>query len=125
MNDPIYEVTYKEKPEYLYAFIHSLHEDVHEALSVWARIAKECRNKGYRKLMIEEDIGNQFSTIEMFQFAEKLLGIGFIGIKLAFIDRQEGDHDLNLFGEDVAVNRGLFGKVFKDMGEAEKWLLAS
>ena len=125
MNDPIYEVTYKEKPEYLYAFIRSLNEERHEALSVWTSIAKECRNRGYWKLMIEEDIGNQFSTIEMFQFAEKLLGIGFIGIKLAFIDRQEGDHDLNLFGEDVAVNRGLFGKVFKDMGEAEKWLLAS
>ncbi|MDG5470017.1 hypothetical protein P9J64_17000 [Deltaproteobacteria bacterium IMCC39524] len=125
MDEPIYEVTYKEKPEYLYAFIRSLHEERHEALSVWTRIAKECRNRGYWKLVIEEDIGSQFSTIEMFQFAAKLPEIGFIGIKLAFIDRQAGDHDLNLFGEDVAVNRGLFGKIFKDIGEAEKWLLAS
>ncbi len=120
-----YEVTYEEKPEYLYAFTSSPHDDLNEALSVWMSIAKECKNRGYRKLLIEEDVGDQLSIIDMYEFASKLSEIGFRGIKLAFVDRQAEDYEDNMFGEIVATNRGLLGKIFIDISEAEKWLLAS
>lgn len=125
MDDSIYEVTYQEKSEYLYVFIRSAHEDINEALKVWTSIAKECRNRGYQKLLIEEDIDDQLSTFDTYKFAAKLPEIGFRGIKLAFVDRRMEDFKDNLFGEDVAVNRGGTGKVCKDIDEAEKWLLSS
>ena len=41
--------------------------------------------------------------------------MGYIGIKVAFVDKYIEQQDLNQFGELVAVNRGINGKVFNDI----------
>ena len=43
-------------------------------------------------------------------------------LKIAFYDREAEHLDLNLFGETVAVNRGVDGHVFADLQQAEAWL---
>jgi hypothetical protein len=45
-------------------------------------------------------------------------------LKIAFLDRKAEHNELNLFGETVAVNREVYGRVFSDIGEAEKWFRA-
>jgi hypothetical protein len=48
--------------------------------------------------------------------------MGFASIKVAFVDVYLDQQDVNSFGELVAVNRGLSGKVFNNIADAEKWL---
>ena len=41
------------------------------------------------------------------------------------VDRYLDQQEVNSFGELVAVNRGLSGKVFNNIAEAESWLLGT
>jgi hypothetical protein len=50
--------------------------------------------------------------------------MGLAGVKIAFVDRHPDHHELNLFGELVSTNRGLFCKVFRDLKEGEAWLVS-
>lgn len=61
---------------------------------------------------------------EMYQLASEIPQLVFFGIRIAFVDRFIEQQDSNEFGELVAVNRGLYGKIFNDFKVAEKWLLA-
>jgi hypothetical protein len=45
-------------------------------------------------------------------------------LKIAFVDRKTDQNQLNRFGETVAVNRGVHGRLFTDVSEAEIWLLS-
>ena len=73
--------------------------------------------------MIDEDIKQVVSIAEVFQLASDLPQMGFRGVCVAFHDRYAAHQELNEFGGLVAINRGLFGRVFNDYDEAEKWLL--
>jgi len=61
---------------------------------------------------------------DMYQFASEIPQLGFFGIRVAFVDRQQDQHQLNQFGETVATNRGLFSRVFNNAAAAEQWLLS-
>jgi hypothetical protein len=65
------------------------------------------------------------SIIEMYQFTSEIPNIGFSGIRVAFVDRRLNQQELNKFGELVATNRGLNGKIFNSSEEAEEWLLSN
>jgi len=60
----------------------------------------------------------------MYQIASEIPQMGFLGIRIAFVDQYIEQQSLNEFGEIVATNRGIHGKIFSDFDEAEKWLLS-
>ena len=94
------------------------------SLAFWTEIASEYRKTKYKKILIEEDIKENISMPEMYRFTSEIPALGFFGIRVAFVDRHEDQHQLNQFGETVATNRGLLSRVFSDSNEAEKWLLS-
>jgi hypothetical protein len=57
---------------------------------------------------------------EMSKAASKIPQLGFYGIRIAFVDRYIEQQDSNEFGELVANNRGMYGKIFNDFDVAEK-----
>ena len=61
---------------------------------------------------------------EVFQLASEIPKMGFGSTRVAFVDRYLDQQEVNSFGELVAVNRGLSGKVFNDITEAENWLMS-
>ena len=75
-------------------------------------------------MLVEEDLTGQLSFGELHQFAAELPQLGFYDIKIAFVDRHIDQHMMNQFGENVAVNRGIDVKVFKQTANAEVWLQA-
>ncbi|HEX8738377.1 MAG TPA: hypothetical protein VF721_23800, partial [Pyrinomonadaceae bacterium] len=92
------------------------------SLAFWREIAAECARSQAKKVLIEEDIKESVSMLEMYQIAAEIPQMGFINVSIAFVDRFLEQQHLNEFGELVATNRGLRGKVFNDVKEAEKWL---
>ena len=119
-----YNISFEYRPEYLYVYVSGEHDSYAISRQYWQQISDECAVNKIKRVLIEEDIPEMVSMGEMFQLASEIPEMGFFGIRIAFVDRYIEQQDLNHFGELVAVNRGLHGKIFNDVTEAEKWLLA-
>jgi hypothetical protein len=117
-----YLIKFERRPEYLYAYVNGERDSLEISLAFWREIAEECRRDDARKVLIEEDIEESVSMLEMYQIAAEIPQMGFAGVLIAFVDRYLEQQDLNEFGELVATNRGLRAKVFNNVREAEKWL---
>jgi hypothetical protein len=120
----LYELSFEYRRQYLYAFVTGEKDSYEISRQYWTEIAEECKKIGIKKVLVEEDIKENVSMSEMYRIASELPELGFFGIRLAFVDRQIEQHQLNQFGETVATNRGLFSRVFNNFEEAEKWLLS-
>jgi hypothetical protein len=119
-----YKLTFERRPQYLYAFVTGERDSYEISKQYWQEIAVECKKAGVKKVLIEEDIVENVSMSDMYQFCSEIPGLGFFGIRVAFVDRQQDQQQLNQFGETVATNRGLFSRVFNNADDAEKWLLS-
>lgn len=125
-NDPSkpYKLTFEHHPDYLYAYITGEHDNYQISRRYWQEISDECGRIGCTKLLIEEDIPVIVSMTEMYQIASEIPYMGFSGVRIAFVDRYIEQNDLNEFGEMVATNRGVFGKIFNDAEIARTWLFS-
>ncbi|MDQ3374410.1 MAG: hypothetical protein M3521_11055 [Acidobacteriota bacterium] len=119
-----YKLEFEERTDYLYAYVSGDKASLEMSKQYWHKIAEECRRTKSKKVLIVEDIKENVSTNEMYEFACELPTMGFIGIKIAFVDQYIEQRTLNELGELVATNRGGYGKIFNTVEEAEKWLLS-
>lgn len=119
-----YQITFEFRPEYLYVYVTGEHDSYEISKQYWQEVADFCGENKISKVLIEEDIPESVSLTEVYRLASEIPMMGFFGIRVAFVDRFIEHNELNQFGELVAVNRGLHGKIFNDIKEAEKWLLA-
>ena len=121
----LYKLEFEERAEYLYAYVSGETDSLDISREYWREIAEECRRIKCGKVLIVEDIKEVVSTMDEFQIASEIPSMGFFGIRVAFVDLYIEHSAINEFGEIVATNRGLHGKVFNDLAEAEKWLLSA
>jgi hypothetical protein len=119
-----YKLVFEYRPEYLYAFVTGEKDSYEISKQYWQEIAGECKNAGYKRVLIEEDIEQNVSMSDMYQFCAEIPNLGFFGIRVAFVDRKQDQQQLNQFGETVATNRGLLSRVFNNFEDGEKWLLS-
>lgn len=119
----LYKIRFEQRPAYLYAYVSGEQDSLSISLAFWREIADECRRAEARKILIEEEIKESVSMLEMYQIAAEIPQMGFTNVLIAFVDRYLEQQSLNEFGELVATNRGLRAKVFNDAQTAEKWLL--
>ena len=120
----LYELSFEYRPKYLYAYVTGEEDSYEISKQFWLEIAAECKKSDVKKVLIEEDIIENVSMSDMYRFASEIPQLGFTGIRVAFVDVQLDQQDLNKFGETVATNRGLLSRVFTNAAEAEKWLLS-
>ena len=120
----VYQVRYEERGEYLYVFVRGPAEALEASIQTFSAIAEECKDRGFKRLLIEEDLGTNLEFVDMYNFASQVPELGFRGIKVAVADRHIEHLQDNLFGETVAQNRGSVVRVFSDVVQAEKWLLS-
>ena len=119
-----YTLVFEYRPEYLYAFVTGEKDSYEISKRYWQEIADECKKAGFKKVLIEEDIAENVSMSDMYQFCAEIPQLGFFGIRVAFVDRKQDQQQLNQFGETVATNRGLLSRVFNNFEAGEKWLLS-
>lgn len=108
----------------MYAYVQGEEDSYEISRAYWQEIADECKENRFKKTLIVEDIVENGTIAEAYQLCSEFPQMGFIGIKVAFVDRYSEQNEENLFGELVAVNRGVNAKIFTDTDTAEKWLLA-
>lgn len=119
-----YSLTFECRPQYLYVFVTGEKDSYEISIRYWREIAGECNKSGIKKVLIEEDIKENLSMHDTYRLASEIPQLGFAGIRIAFIDLQSEQQQLNQFGETVASNRGLLVRVFNNANEAEKWLFS-
>lgn len=123
MDDKPYRITFDERPGYLHVFVEGSRDSYAISAAYWREIAEVCERNGTTKLFVEEDIPEAVGFSDMYRIAAELPEM-FRGIIIAFVDRYADQTELNTFGELVAQNRGVRGRLFADAEAAEKWLLA-
>ena len=122
-DDKPYKIEFDYRPDYLYACVSGEKDSLDISRRYWHEIADECKKTKCNKLLIVEDIKEIVSLPEMYQIASEIPQMGFFGIRIAFVDQYIEQQTLNEFDEIVAANRGIRGKIFDNIAEAEKWLL--
>jgi hypothetical protein len=124
MESNSFNMNFEHRDGYLYAYAHAEKDSFKTSFDFWLEIARRCKVGGFTKVLVEEDFDNDLSMIDMYELTSQGHKIGLTGIKIAFVDCHISQIDNNLFGETVARNRGILGKVFTDIKKAEAWLLS-
>lgn len=119
-----YHLTFEPRPHYLVARVSGEADSVAISLAYWAEVAAECRARGMARVLVIEELKQKPTPFEVFEVASRLREVGMGGIVIAFVDTDLDQLPENLFGETVATNRGLVGKVFNSVADAEAWLEA-
>ena len=118
-----YSIQFESKPNYFYCFV-SGQESYETSLEIWRRIGQKVAEIRCENLLVEEDLEGQLSDIEMYELTSRFGDMGLRGVRIAFVDRHMDHEQGNRLGELVATNRGLSGRVFGTLQEAEEWLTA-
>ena len=117
-----FRLTFETSDDCLYAFVSGPKDNLSVSKQFWAQVHAKAVETGSTKILVEEDFPNQVSTTEMFEVGEFIAKTFGPKIKIAHVDKQLSNMDLNMFAEVVATNRSLFGRVFNNREEAENWL---
>lgn len=119
-----YELKFEDRPGYLYACIEGNEDSLEISRSYWQAVADEVNAREADAVLIEENIPVNGSFGEVFQLGSEIPRMGFGRCKVAFFDRFLDQLEINAFGELVATNRGLNGRVFNTAEDAVEWLLS-
>ena len=115
-------INYENRKGYLYAFMTGERDGVGDAIEYWRQILEECNKREYRKVLVEQQFDQPLSTMGAFTLVERLLEMIVIKTRIAFVDRDSTQNDINMFTETVAMNRGIFARVFTNINDAKNWL---
>ncbi|MBP6001953.1 MAG: hypothetical protein KA746_00830 [Pyrinomonadaceae bacterium] len=117
------KITFELSDTHLRAFVEGSEDSYAVSRYLWTKVAAECRRTGATRVLVVENLGSPSSINETYRVTTELPEFGLVGIKIAFVDLVETQHNINQFGELVANNRGLNAKIFRSVDEAEAWLL--
>lgn len=121
-SDRKYTIVYESYPTYLYALVHG-EEYGYEVLSEFLKeIADECRARGFKQILIEENISAGATKEDAYRVGSEMPELGYAGIRVAYVDRFLDQEEVNEFGRDVAVHNGIEVRLFDDQETADRWL---
>ena len=93
-------------------------------IEAWDKIVRHCREEGFDHLLVVQDSPGNGSETNAFVSSQGIVALGLEGIKIAYVDIDPANHEVNKFGELVAANRGANARVFYEEAPALAWLLS-
>jgi hypothetical protein len=118
-----YKIEIEDRGEYLYVLVGGDKLTADVSAAYWREIAGICFDLKKDKILIEKDFTETVSLLEMVQMGT-YLGQLLVNKKIAFIDRY-GNDDINELGKKIARNRNVKLQTFKNISDAEKWILTN
>jgi len=115
-------IRFEDREGYLYAFFSGRRDNLADAIKFWQRAVDECRKRAYKRLLVEQDFSVPLSTADAFYLADAISKMPITQLKIAFVDRDLEQNDINMFAGTVAANRGAVGRVFTNVSDAETYL---
>lgn len=118
-----YKLHIEQRDDYLYAYYEAEEDSISLSNELWKGISSKMKEKDLSKLLVVENIkNNPGSVMEMYSIVNAAVRFGFAGKSIAFVDLVEEHYKANKFGENIAVNLGVNGKLFRNVEKAEKWI---
>jgi hypothetical protein len=118
-----YTITFEERPQYLYVLVEGENDSYEISRQFWTEIVDYLKGKEYEKVLVVERLEETVSTEDVYRLVTEFPQMGLTGLKIAFVDEVLDRYTINQFGEIVALNLDLNGKIFNDVDRAEGWLL--
>jgi hypothetical protein len=118
-----YEITFEDRDKYLWVLVGGEALTAEIAAQYWDEISLRCRSSNRDKILIEKDFKEPVGPQDMVRMAEHVAQV-LRGACIAFIDRQQHG-DINELGKKLVRNRDVKMRIFDNLGEAERWLMAN
>ena len=117
-----YKLKKEDKGDYLYFHVTGT-DSLEVSKAFWREIIETSTNLNCQKILVDEELEGSVPVGDIFEVITSGLDIhDVMSMKIAFVDRFSEQMEENIFGERVATNRGINGKVFNNIEEAEQWL---
>lgn len=119
---PDIRLSLQEKPDYLYAEVCGPRDSHEISFAYWSAIAEHCRSRRIRNLLVHERLGDFEGTRDLAGMVDGIIAMGFQDMRIAFVDAVlEHLPDME-HGAILANERGVSGRVFASVQEADWWL---
>jgi hypothetical protein len=118
-----YSIETENRGNYLYAIVGGIRVTPEIALGYWREIIDECDELGVSKILLEHNFVKMISMPEMLEVIGPV-GDLLNGRTFAFVDRYD-NYDIPEAGKKILRGHNVKMQRFKDVDEAEKWLLAN
>ena len=117
------QLTFEERPGYLYANVAAETIDRERALVYLTAVAAKCSELGHRRLMLERDIAQMLPPADLFFTTNDFIAM-MSGRVIAFVNTHPEIADDMDFAMTIATNRGAEFRLFSSESRAEEWLLS-
>lgn len=119
-----YNLTFEERPGYLFAKAVGPHDDLQIGIAMWHDIAERLEECKLPCVLVQEELLEAMTIVDSYLLVCEYAHTVIRDVRVAFVDTYPFGQDANKFGELVALNRGYHGKLFDTFEEGEEWLLS-
>lgn len=97
--------------------------DLQAARQQFGQVTEMCVNKGISRVMLVSELEGTFSYPAAFSLLSNAESYGWqASFRVALVDADMNAEEANKFAEDVAFNRGLQMRFFREEEAGRKWL---
>ncbi len=112
----------EDRKNYLYAEVSGPDDSFEISMAYWTAIAEQCHQRDSSRLLVLERLGDYTGERDMTLMIDSIIALGFENIRVAFVDIFIEHLAIAEQGEILAMERGIAGRVFGSVQEAERWL---
>lgn len=112
----------EQRPGYLYAGVSGPRDSQAISIAYWTLVAEQCRLRKVSKLLVFENLGENEDELDVPAVVDAIFALGMEHIQIAFVAGRTEMIASMEYGGILAAERGLKGRVFGSLSEAERWL---
>lgn len=116
------ELRFEDRGSYLYAEVSGPADSFEISMAYWMAIAEQVHTRGTRRLLVLERLGKYHGERDMTLLIDSIIALGFENVRVAFVDAFVEDLPIVEAGSILAMERGIEGRVFGNVQDAERWL---
>jgi len=116
------ELRLEDRGSYLYAEVSGPTDSFEISMAYWMAIAKQVHASAATRLLVLERLGAYHGERDMTLMIDSIIALGFENVRVAFVDAFVEDLPIVEAGSILAMERGIEGRVFGNVQEAERWL---
>ncbi len=118
-----FEIVYARDGEVLRAHVTGVNGRLDTTLACWEALAAEVRRQRPRALLVVDDMeGEPPPPEQLVQFVRAMVGQGFEGVRVAYVERHAQQIPEVEYAEIVARDLGFDARVFGNEDAAAVWL---
>ena len=118
-----FRIDYQRHGSALRAHVTGINGTLETTLAYWMALAEEIRRERPRSLLVVDDMeGDPPPPEQLAQFVQAMVGLGFEGVRVAYVEAHPQQIPEVEHGEILAREQGFDARVFGDEADAALWL---